>query len=594
MSELTTIKVRVGPHTHALAMDVDAPRHLQNTILNVGPAGADGRPVEIQAGVTHIQWRYEGDVVWTDLVSIASLKGDVGESVDLRNNGTHIQWKPTNTDTWINIIALADIKGEKGDDGIDGVSAPVYSGTTIAEISSLIGEQEIFVGANLAFVPGNRIRFTALGQSYYVEGRVVSYDGQWMIVDVLFYTADPSATSDWSFTLVGEPGADGVDGNDANVTNAAVSGTFTTTVSDVADADSFAVKSGAETKLFSWANMFSKLGGLFIKLTGGQTIQSSGAGVIGLTVKGAAGQTGNLQEYHNSAGSVLAFTRNDGSLKLPYLTIGNGTAFSNVIGANDLAIGYSGTWSSMTYGLNATTAHTFNGILNSRSGRNTFAAIQSTETAHNVSMGINIGNTISGTAFRSIGSFGVIDASSGQTNYTVYFRNAYNGEMRFQINGATDVLNLTNTRAYVAPNTASTNTSTGALVVVGGVGIGGALNVGGNTTIAAFAETSTTATTTGVGTACTLSITSGTSLDVTLTASTACVVTMPPATEGTSFTLFVKQPAVTGNGSATFTGVDWGDAGAPTITTAIGKMDIISFVAKGGKWFGTCAQGFTY
>jgi hypothetical protein len=658
----------------------------------------------------------------------------------------------------------------------------------------------------------------------------------------------------------------------------------------------------------------------------------------------------------------------------------------------------------MTYGLNATTAHTFNGILNSRSGRNTFAAIQSTETAHNVSMGINIGNTISGTAFRSIGSFGVIDASSGQTNYTVYFRNAYNGEMRFQINGATDVLNLTNTRAYVAPNTASTNTSTGALVVVGGVGIGGALNVGGivsatatgqcasfgpvaltttyvninngrgmfgmfsnglddrivfqgdtarpltfntgsttfgdnermrisvngnvlvgttsdsghklnvgggvnigqnvlnftylagptaptlalagiagvvpirtnyyavtyvtalgessrsaaatiavvssadaqvditlpigdstvtgrriwrggdgtnmqplatiannstttyrdniaalgntesyignttsgiiqangakvlqvdslgeirlngslsgirvpvtssypfvayntadekenvefgamcwtankfevgafargggaarkvclissnvsirlafelerggtdwasitdsgtsvtssfirynptnwtnsagtsklltlgtasmnqtgtggfsifnidivdnavgsgarylanwtvggaskfsvtsagllscsslnvsgNTTIAAFAETSTTATTTGVGTACTLSITSGTSLDVTLTASTACVVTMPPATEGTSFTLFVKQPAVTGNGSATFTGVDWGDAGAPTITTAIGKMDIISFVAKGGKWFGTCAQGFTY
>jgi hypothetical protein len=69
---------------------------------------------------------------------------------------------------------------------------------------------------------------------------------------------------------------------------------------------------------------------------------------------------------------------------------------------------------------------------------------------------------------------------------------------------------------------------------------------------------------------------------------------MPPATEGTSFTLFVKQPAVTGNGSATFTGVDWGDAGAPIITAAAGKMDIISFVAKGGKWFGTCAQGFTY
>lgn len=81
-------------------------------------------------------------------------------------------------------------------------------------------------------------------------------------------------------------------------------------------------------------------------------------------------------------------------------------------------------------------------------GRNEFAGFYSTETAHSASMGINIGNTVSGNAKRNIGSFGVLDATSGQTNYIVYFRNAYDGEMRFQTNGAIDRLNINSTRAH--------------------------------------------------------------------------------------------------------------------------------------------------
>lgn len=96
-----------------------------------------------------------------------------------------------------------------------------------------------------------------------------------------------------------------------------------------------------------------------------------------------------------------------------------------------------------------------------------------------------------------------------------------------------------------------------------------------------------------VTTASTLSLTNGTVQTATLTASTACTFTMPTATAGKSFVLLLKQAATTGNGSATFTGVKWNVAGAPTITVTAGKMDILSFVADGTNWYGSYTQGYT-
>jgi hypothetical protein len=96
-----------------------------------------------------------------------------------------------------------------------------------------------------------------------------------------------------------------------------------------------------------------------------------------------------------------------------------------------------------------------------------------------------------------------------------------------------------------------------------------------------------------VTTSNTIALTSGTVQTATLTASTACTFTMPTATAGKSFTLLLKQAAATGNGTATFTGVKWGTAGAPTITATAGKMDILSFVADGTNWYGSIAQGYT-
>jgi hypothetical protein len=91
----------------------------------------------------------------------------------------------------------------------------------------------------------------------------------------------------------------------------------------------------------------------------------------------------------------------------------------------------------------------------------------------------------------------------------------------------------------------------------------------------------------------TLSLASGTVQTATLTASTACTFTMPSAVAGQSFVLLLKQAASTGNGTATFTGVKWGTAGAPTITATAGKMDILSFISDGTNWYGSIAQGYT-
>jgi hypothetical protein len=91
----------------------------------------------------------------------------------------------------------------------------------------------------------------------------------------------------------------------------------------------------------------------------------------------------------------------------------------------------------------------------------------------------------------------------------------------------------------------------------------------------------------------TIALTNGTVQTATLTASTACTFTMPTATAGKSFVLLLKQAATTGNGTATFTDVKFGSAGAPTITATAGKMDILTFIADGTNWYGSIAQGYT-
>jgi hypothetical protein len=97
-----------------------------------------------------------------------------------------------------------------------------------------------------------------------------------------------------------------------------------------------------------------------------------------------------------------------------------------------------------------------------------------------------------------------------------------------------------------------------------------------------------------VGASATLSIASSTVLTATLTAGTQTTFTMPAATAGKAFTLYLKQPASGAIGSAVFTGVKWQNGGAPIITELNGKLDILPFVSDGVNWYGSFAQNFEY
>jgi len=135
------------------------------------------------------------------------------------------------------------------------------------------------------------------------------------------------------------------------------------------------------------------------------------------------------------------------------------------------------------------------------------------------------------------------------------------------------------------------NDASGNVAVGNNLTVAGTAAMTGNTTVAAYSETVVAIGT--VTTTNTLSIALGTVQTATLTASTGCTFTMPTATGGKSFILLLKQAATTGNGTATFTGVKWPTAGAPTITATAGKMDILTFVADGTNWYGNYSQGYT-
>ena len=46
-----------------------------------GQDGADGREVELRTNETHVQWKYDDEAEWTDLIALSELTGADGESV---------------------------------------------------------------------------------------------------------------------------------------------------------------------------------------------------------------------------------------------------------------------------------------------------------------------------------------------------------------------------------------------------------------------------------------------------------------------------------------------------------------------------------
>ena len=109
-----------------------------------------------------------------------------------------------------------------------------------------------------------------------------------------------------------------------------------------------------------------------------------------------------------------------------------------------------------------------------------------------------------------------------------------------------------------------------------------------NPTVTNYVETPYTA---NSGTAITLALTNGTVQIITLTGN--ATITMPTATSGKSFIMYLKQDG-TGSRTVTWSTVKWAGGTAPTITSTASRMDILSFFADGTNWYGVVVgQNYT-
>ena len=99
--------------------------------------GKESRRVAVQCGQSAIQWKYDNETEWHDLVDIAQLTGAAGpagqdgkngangkdgidgRTVEVRSTDAYIQWR-YDDGAWQNLVALTDITGPSGSTGTDG------------------------------------------------------------------------------------------------------------------------------------------------------------------------------------------------------------------------------------------------------------------------------------------------------------------------------------------------------------------------------------------------------------------------------------------------------------------------------------------
>ena len=89
-----------------------------------GTDGEDGREVELQVDYDSefIQWRYitGSDTGWKNLLPLSVLEGADGKEVQLQVEDGYIQWKYDADSDWQNLIAVSALQGIKGDKGDQG------------------------------------------------------------------------------------------------------------------------------------------------------------------------------------------------------------------------------------------------------------------------------------------------------------------------------------------------------------------------------------------------------------------------------------------------------------------------------------------
>ena len=138
----------------AATFDFTIPRGATGAEGSNGTNGTNGQEVLLQKSATHIQWKYASDVSWTDLVALADLKGADGSNgtngtngsngtngtngreVELQNSGTYIQWRYAGDVSWTNLVLLSDLKGDAGTNGDPGPN--LVGSTTATDLTGIL------------------------------------------------------------------------------------------------------------------------------------------------------------------------------------------------------------------------------------------------------------------------------------------------------------------------------------------------------------------------------------------------------------------------------------------------------------------------
>ena len=189
--------------------------------------------------------------------------------------------------------------------------------------------------------------------------------------------------------------------------------------------------------------------------------------------------------------------------------------------------------------------------------------------------GQDVSNGSEGIIFGTDGSISSNDSGPG----LIFSVDAINGLRTYGNGGAGGAVILSTDRSNLRVGI-GTDTPDSTLHVVGDV------NIDGNLIFDSYTES--VVANGNSGTSKTLSLASGTVHTCTLTGN--CTFTMPTATAGKSFSMFLNSGS--GNYTASFSGVRWADSAIPTATITASKVDIYSFISDGTYWYGSFSQNY--
>ena len=85
-----------------------------------GETGEDGRLIEFNVTSTHIQWRYEGETEYKNLIELSVISGESGEKakqIEFNVTSSHIQWRYEGETEYQNLVEISSLKAEDGNDG---------------------------------------------------------------------------------------------------------------------------------------------------------------------------------------------------------------------------------------------------------------------------------------------------------------------------------------------------------------------------------------------------------------------------------------------------------------------------------------------